>query len=357
MAGPPISTPAATRTRATGSGGRCSIQLSYGGVQPLIPHFCRLGKFPQPATPFPGKQRLGRSRGERNDAPRPTEGSRPCSLPRECYNGPAMSSYPPTAYRLIASEPGDGATHMAIDEVVWRAVAEGGTPTLRLYAWAPPCLSLGRNQPVRDVNREAIAAAGHGLVRRPTGGRAILHTDELTYSVVIPLSDPRVRGGVLASCAQLSQGLVRALELLGVDNVTTHRRSTGSAPQEPVCFETAGEFEIVVGQKKLIGSAQMQGRGVLLQHGTLPLCGDIARICAFLDPPADPQRVRSRATTLEATLGRSVSWQEAAHAVAEGFASALNLQLDSEALTSRERDLVRQLRREKYASDTWTDRL
>jgi lipoate-protein ligase A len=96
---------------------------------------------------------------------------------------------------------------------------------------------------------------------------------------------------------------------------------------------------------------------VLLQHGTLPLCGDIARICAFLDPPADPQRVRSRATTLEATLGRSVSWQEAAHAVAEGFASALNLQLDSEALTSRERDLVRQLRREKYASDTWTDRL
>jgi lipoate-protein ligase A len=260
-----------------------------------------------------------------------------------------------STWRLIRSPAGDGPMQMAVDEAIHQAVAQGTVrPTLRLYAWDPPCLSLGRNQPVAEVDREALRSAGYDLVRRPTGGRAILHTDELTYSLAVPLSDPRVSGGVLVSCEQLSRGLSRALEILGIDNASAHRREGRPSTPEPVCFEAAGAFEIVFGGKKLIGSAQMRRRGALLQHGTLPLRGDIARICSFLVPPADPDRVRRRATTLEAAAGRAVSWQEAAQAVADGFAQALNLCLELGELTAGERAAVTEIAREKYRSAEWT---
>ncbi len=259
-------------------------------------------------------------------------------------------------WRLIRFGPADGPTQMAVDEAIWHGVAEGRVPpTLRLYAWEPPCLSLGRHQSADEVDRDALAAAGYGLVRRPTGGRAILHIDELTYSVAAPLTDPRVRGDVLTSCRRISEGLLAALTLLGVRDAVAQEQKP-PAPTGPVCFETPGEFEIVVDGRKLVGSAQMRGRGALLQHGALPLTGDIARICPFLNPPADPVRVRARATTLAEVLGRDVSWEEAAQAVAEGFARAMSIQLELGELTPWEVETARQLRQEKYASDTWTFR-
>ena len=268
-----------------------------------------------------------------------------------------MTSYPRSTWRLILSPAGDGPRQMAVDEAIQQAVAEGAVrPTLRLYAWDPPCLSLGRNQPIADVDRDALWAAGYDLVRRPTGGRAILHTDELTYSVSVPLSDPRVSGGVLVSCERLSQGLSRALEHLGIEDATAHRREGASSSVEPVCFEAAGAFEIVFGGKKLIGSAQMRRRGALLQHGTLPLRGDIARISPFLVPSANPDRVRRRATTLESVTGRPISWQEAAQAVAEGFAQALNLRLEPGELTAGEEVAAADLEREKYRNAEWARR-
>lgn len=261
-----------------------------------------------------------------------------------------------SVWRLIYCPPADGPTQMAVDEAIWRAVAEGRVPpTLRLYAWEPPCLSLGRHQSAGEVNRDALTAAGYGLVRRPTGGRAILHIDELTYSVAAPLTEPRVRGDILTSCQRISQGLLAALSLLGVRDAAVHQQKLPTSTG-PVCFETPGEFEIAVGGRKLVGSAQARGRGALLQHGALPLTGDIARICAFLRVPVDPAQVRARATTLAETLGREVPWDEAARAVAEGFARALELPLEPGELTPQEMETAHQLRREKYAADEWTFR-
>lgn len=255
----------------------------------------------------------------------------------------------PSLWRLIRSAPADGPTQMATDEAIWRAVAEGrALPTLRLYAWDPPCLSLGRHQRADEADRAALAAAGYGLVRRPTGGRAILHIDELTYSVALPLNHPLARGGVLESCRNLSQGLLAALEILGVAEARVHQQKPPPSAG-PVCFETPGEFEIVVGERKLIGSAQARGYGALLQHGAIPLTGDIARICAFLAAPADPVRVRARATTLSEALGREVSWEEAAEAVAMGFARAFGLHLEPGDLSPWEMEMARQLREEKYS--------
>ncbi len=260
-------------------------------------------------------------------------------------------------WRLIWSSPADGATQMAVDEAIWQAVASGlAPPTLRLYAWEPPCLSLGRNQPVAEVDREALAQAGYGLVRRPTGGRAILHIDELTYSVALPLTHPLARGSVLSSCRRLSEGLLTALRLLGVRDATAHREKP-AAPEGPVCFETPGEFEIVVGRRKLIGSAQARGRGGLLQHGAIPLFGDIARIGQFLRTPVGPEQVRARATTLSEALGREVSWEEAAEAVAAGFQRAFGLRLEAGVLTPWEEETARRLREEKYTAEEWTARL
>ena len=93
--------------------------------------------------------------------------------------------YPRAAWRLLLSPAADGALNMAVDEAILLAVAEGASPpTLRFFDWTPPCLSLGYSQPAAEVDRSQLARLGYGLVRRPTGGRAILHTDELTYSVI-----------------------------------------------------------------------------------------------------------------------------------------------------------------------------
>ncbi len=266
--------------------------------------------------------------------------------------------YPPATWRLLRSGPADGATNMAIDEAILRAVTVGvAPPTLRLYAWQPPCLSLGRAQPLADVDQEALRAAGFDLVRRPTGGKAILHADELTYSVIVPEAEPRVAGGIVESYCRLSAGLVRGLALLGVAGVEVSGQTQERVSRGPVCFEEPSDYEIVAGGRKLVGSAQMRTRGVVLQHGALPLWGDIARICALLTARPDPQYVRARATTVEETVGRKAAWDEAADGLAAGFAEALNLRLEAGVLTDEERAWAEELRAQKYAADAWTRRV
>lgn len=276
--------------------------------------------------------------------------------------------YPPATWRLLRSYPADGATNMAIDEAILHAVAaDQAHPTLRCYAWEPPCLSLGRGQKGSDVDLEALKATGYGLVRRPTGGKAILHIDELTYSVIAPESDPRMAGGVVTSYRRLSAGLMRGLEQLGAHDVTAkdHQAGRNREPQArkgrsrigPVCFEVPSDYEITSQERKLIGSAQMRAQGTVLQHGAIPLYGDIARICSFLVSRPDPDGVRARATTVEEVLGRRVTWDEAADAMAAGFAEALNLRLEPGALTEEEKTQAQRLREAKYATGEWTHRL
>lgn len=266
-----------------------------------------------------------------------------------------MQSYPLTTWRLLYSAPADGATNMAVDEAILWAVAAGlAPPTLRFYAWEPGCLSLGRAQPAGDVRLEVLRAAGFDLVRRPTGGRAILHVDELTYSIVAPETEPRVSGGIIESYRRLSAGLLHGLELLGVKDLAADRRGAGRSANGPVCFEVPSDYEITAGGRKLVGSAQVRSRGAVLQHGALPLEGDIARICNFLATGADPEQVRARAVTLTEALGREVSWEEAARALESGFARALNLLFEPGLLTAEELTWAEQLRAEKYASEKWT---
>ncbi len=272
---------------------------------------------------------------------------------------------PAAIWRLIVSEAQGGSDNMATDEAILEAVGRGAAlPTLRLYRWDPPCLSLGYAQKIRDVDRQALQQAGWTLVRRPTGGRAILHTDELTYAVIAPADEPRLAGGVLESYRRLGAALIAALERLQVPARTEEKHSLppGSNPHGPVCFEVPADWEITVDGKKLIGSAQTRRKKAVLQHGTLPLCGDLARITRVLrfadgaQRAAAAERLLGRATTVEQALHRPASFDEAARAFVLGFQSALNLSLKPGALSSAESRRAAELVAKKYANPAWTAR-
>lgn len=284
-----------------------------------------------------------------------------------------LATYPFARWRLLISPFADGPLNMAIDEAILLAVSEGNAPpTLRFFGWAPPCLSLGYAQPLADVDEARLRERGWDLVRRATGGRAILHTDELTYSIIAPMGEPRVTGGVVESYRQLSIGLLRGLELLNLSVRSEKKMEEALFPTSnfqpptsilPVCFEVPSDYEITANGKKLLGSAQVRKRGVVLQHGTLPLTDDIARICEALQFESEEAReqvrarVHQRAITVREVGGREVSWAEAAEALTRGFAEALNLSFDEQPLTEAEAARAGQLRAEKYATREWNGRV
>jgi lipoate-protein ligase A len=223
---------------------------------------------------------------------------------------------------------------MALDAAILAAVAAGDAPpTLRFYQWEPPCLSLGKRQPIDGVDLARCRGDGVDVVRRPTGGLAILHTDELTYSVAARQEDPRVAGPILDAYRQLSAGLVAGLARLGARAEMNPVGSHGAQGVSAACFEAPSAYEITVSGRKLIGSAQTQAQGRVLQHGSLPLRGDIARVADYLCFADEVERARlrtllvMRAMTLGDALGRVVAFSEAWAAMAAGFAGALNLTL------------------------------
>ena len=268
------------------------------------------------------------------------------------------------SWRLILSPPMRGAENMALDEAILETVCTGDSPpSLRLYAWDPPCLSLGYAQPISDVDLDRLEAVGCDLVRRPTGGRAILHADELTYAIIAKDDNPHLAGGVLKSYRHLSKGLFQALTLLGVDvEIQPEIPVAQSDRTNPVCFQIPSAFEITAQNMKLIGSAQVRRRGCVLQHGSLPLSGDIATICQALrfedeeTRASVSERVRARATTIETLLSSTVSWEDAAQAFIQGFSSELGLALQRGEVTELEQTRAKELLSEHYKNTSWTQR-
>lgn len=244
--------------------------------------------------------------------------------------------------RLIYDSPTIGRYNMATDEAILNAVSAGESPpTLRLYGWEPLCLSLGYGQRSREADIDQLAANGWDIVRRPTGGKAILHGDELTYSLALPTDHPLAAGDVVTSYLTISRALAAGLELLGVHPQADPMSATATTAG-PVCFEVPSHYEITVGGRKLIGSAQVRRKGGILQHGTLPLHGDLGRICTGLAYPdetareAGREQIRARATTLEAALGQRVSWKATADAMVRGFSQTFQLEFIVGTLTPSE---------------------
>jgi lipoate-protein ligase A len=268
-----------------------------------------------------------------------------------------------TIWRLIQDSPAPGAWNMAVDEAVLQAAGNNEVPaTLRLYAWEPACLSLGYAQGIDEIDTGRIQSLGWELVRRPTGGQAILHVDELTYAVIGQVTEPRLAGDVLESYQRLSSALLAALEILGIPALALPRPDLvgKGTSKNPICFEVPSNYEVIVGGKKLVGSAQARKHGGVLQHGTLPLYGDLSRITQVLHFPNEAERelaarhLLMRATTVEQVLGKKVTWNEAAQAFIMAFQQNLNINLLPAELSDAERECAQGLVKEKYGNQGWT---
>ena len=268
-------------------------------------------------------------------------------------------------WRLIIHPPYEGAWNMAVDESILESTSNKNTlPTLRLYDWNPFALSLGHAQPAADVDLATLDDKHWSLVRRPTGGRAILHADELTYSVCAPIDDPIVKGSILESYHRISRALIRGLEIIGVKTESTPKNQSEShLSRDPVCFQYPSDYEITSHNKKLIGSAQARKKNGVLQHGAIPIFGDITRIIsvlAFVDEQSRKKakaNLSSRATTIEKSIKKNISWFQLADAICEGFKESLEISFSEEQLTKQELSRAFQIYKEKYANKEWTYRI
>lgn len=253
---------------------------------------------------------------------------------------------------------------MAVDESILEHIHRGESqPTLRLYSWNPPCLSLGHAQSFKDVDAERLKSHGWDVVRRLTGGRSILHTDELTYSVTGNAEEPVLAGGILESYSRLSKALLHAVRELGLPvEIKEDAMQNGILRHNPVCFEVPSTYEITVDGKKLIGSAQARKKEGVLQHGSLPLIGDLTRICDALVFESESargmakERLLARATTVESVTSVKTDWETTAQAFVKGFEAELGIHFQRGELSPSEIQRADELVKEKYAHASWTER-
>lgn len=220
---------------------------------------------------------------------------------------------------------------MAVDDVLLRRYAEGvhAPPTLRLYGWRPAGLSLGRRQ-------TSPIAPSATVVRRPTGGQAVLHDDERTYAVAGSLRRPPFPGGVLDTYARIAAALVAGLRRFGLDTVATTPSPRRSSAMPISCFDVLGAHEIAWRGRKLVGSAQVRARGGFLQHGSIPRSLDAERLRGALGAPIDAERF----TDLSRAMGRVPSFEEIDAALLAGFSETFGCTFEEDALTAAEREAV-----------------
>lgn len=265
---------------------------------------------------------------------------------------------------IFESEFTTGKRNMAIDGAILEAVSQGvQPPTLRLYGWSPMCLSLGYGQRMREVDINGLEQNGWQLVRRPTGGKAILHGDELTYSVSLPIEHALAHGDVIESYRRISRGLLQALQYIGLSPKSEHQGDgLRDKTKGPVCFEVPSHYEITVNERKLIGSAQVRRKEGILQHGTIPLYGDVGRICETLafetveERNTQKEKVRSRAVTLADVMDNPPSWEQAALAVERGFCAEFDLQMARGNLSMWELQRTEELIDEQFDNPDWTNK-
>ncbi|MBI4588823.1 MAG: lipoate--protein ligase family protein, partial [Candidatus Rokubacteria bacterium] len=261
-----------------------------------------------------------------------------------------------TRWRLLVTEPLDGAHNMALDEAILLARIRGiAPPTLRFFSWTPPTISLGYGQKLdARINSGACRRLGVGLVRRPTGGSAIYHDTlerEVTYSVVARVGDFDGSGDLLETYRWIGAGLTAGLQRLGAPAEMVAVRPSDPSSMPTFCFSRTGSFEVEVGGKKLVGSAQRRQGGAFLQHGSILLGADVGRFRLLFPQEGDPL---VGMTTLEDVLGRRPAFDEVAQALTAGLRETHELDLAPGGLTRDEEALMERLRREKYSTESWT---
>lgn len=236
-----------------------------------------------------------------------------------------------TSWRLIIDGDLSGARNMARDMAMLEAVAEGESPpTLRLYGWNPPCLTLGRHQGVEAADFDFCAAEGIDVVRRPTGGRALLHHHELTYAVIALTGKGPLPNGLQDAYRKVCGALVRAARALGVKAELTSGEVNLQLPGPRTtipCFEAPAGGEVVVGGRKLIGSAMRTHGPAVLQHGAILLDWDGQLHAGSMGLPDDAS-LRPHVTTLRDEVGREIPRSVLEETVVEAFTEEFGVAIE-----------------------------
>ena len=272
-----------------------------------------------------------------------------------------------TVWHYINSGKCSASYNMALDEALleWHSKGEIG-PVLRFYEWAPATLSIGYFQNVsKEIDMTQVEKHGLGFVRRPTGGRGVLHEHELTYSVIVTEDYPNMPETVTEAYRVISGGLLEGFRNLGLDAYfsipeTEEQRQGLKKPQSAVCFDTPSWYELVVEGKKVAGSAQTRQKGVILQHGAILLSLDEEKLVSLFKFKSEEQRERMRvglsdkAVAIDRLTGRKVSVSEGAEAFSKGFEKALNIKLEPYELSKAQLQYVKEIEEQKYGNDDWT---
>ncbi|MCC6928818.1 MAG: lipoate--protein ligase family protein [Gemmatimonadaceae bacterium] len=251
-------------------------------------------------------------------------------------------------WTLLLSPPLEGVENMALDEALMAHARTTGHGTVRVYSWASPTLSLGRNQRAIDAFPAVRASArGIAVVRRATGGRALLHHREITYSVTAPAP---AHDSLTRSYRAINAVLLEALRTLGVQAQVAHGASRLPPPGSAPCFEMPAAGELTVGGRKLVGSAQYREQGAMLQHGSILVDDDqplVTELAALPVPATSP------AATLREALGRAPTPEEFAAALFGAVRAAWGPEArQTDVAPVAAADLL--AARARYASDVWT---
>lgn len=261
------------------------------------------------------------------------------------------------SYRFLNTGQQETALNMAIDEAILTHYLRGDAPpTLRVFRWQRPAITLGRFQDVeREIVLDECQRRGVELVRRPTGGRAVYHRDEFTYSIVIGKREG-VPSGVVAAYAYLAQGLIAALKQLGIEAVLSEEHV--SKNPSAACFASSTQADLTVSGFKIIGSAQVWKDEGLLQQGSLPLVDRSKEFFSMLRYPREDARsaalvsYRTKTTPLH-TFVPEATLDDVAAAFHSGFNTFLAQPFVTGELTASEWAMARQLVEEKYSKLAW----
>ena len=266
-------------------------------------------------------------------------------------------------WRILDTGFSTGYENMAIDEAVFRSCQEKTSPpTIRIYGWTPPAVSLGYFQKAENaVDLEACKRNGVDVVRRLSGGRAVLHHHELTYSVICREGTPPLGSSVLETYKTISECLISTLKGLGlqVQWVTSREKHTAAQEKDKTasCFSSPSWYEITVEGKKICGSAQKRGDGVLLQHGSLLFDYDPELLAEVLLSRKTEEEflteIRTSTTAINRHLSQQIDFDQLKKLVLNSFEDQLKISLTPGELSEYESRLKQTLLKEKYSTDSW----
>lgn len=264
-------------------------------------------------------------------------------------------------WRFIDTGSNDAAMNMAIDEAILTLHSQKKVPpTIRFYGWQPAGLSIGYFQKAeQEINLSKVEELGIGFVRRLTGGRAVLHDQELTYSLIVSEDDPLIPSGVTEAYRVISMGLLCGYRELGLAAQFALPHQQQTQQRSSVCFDAPSAYELLVEGKKAAGSAQTRQKGVLLQHGSILLELDTQKLFSLFHFPSD--RIRNRllarfhqkAVAINHLLSSPATLGDLKRAFKGGFSQALGIYLQMEELSEQEKRLANELVKSKYNTLKW----